>query len=135
MSPLLLSTHSAHNIFRGYINMCGQSFIQEQKKAQIKVVTEHESPFGPRPGTSSRRLSDKSINGGFGNASPRNRRSSLGLQPMGANSINSPSQGIPFIKGGKKANGQRAYTQKGFAYHLREDTMSVVSSFSGPFSP
>ncbi|KAH6823165.1 microtubule-associated protein 65-8 [Perilla frutescens var. hirtella] len=108
---------------------------REEKKAQIKVVTEHDSPFGPRPGTSSRRLSDKSLNGGFGGASPQRRKSSLGLQPMGANSINSPSQGIPFIKGGKKANRQRAYTQKGFAYHLREDTISVVSSFSGPFSP
>ncbi|XP_057776952.1 65-kDa microtubule-associated protein 8 [Salvia miltiorrhiza] len=108
---------------------------REQKKVQTKVVTEPDSPFGTRPGTSSRRLSDKSLNGGFGSASPLNRKSSLGLQPMGPNSINSPSQGISFIKGGKKANRQRAYSQKGFSYHLRDDTVSVVSSFSGPFSP
>ncbi|KAI3467698.1 hypothetical protein Pfo_024361 [Paulownia fortunei] len=108
---------------------------REQKKAQSKVVTEHESPFGSRPGTSGWRLSDKSINGGFSNATPLNRKLSLGLQQMGSNSISSPTQGISLIKGGRKAHGQRTYTQKSFAYHLREDTVSVVSSFSGPFSP
>ncbi|XP_042053360.1 65-kDa microtubule-associated protein 8-like [Salvia splendens] len=107
----------------------------EQKKVQSKVVAEPDSPFGIRPGTSSRRLSDKSINGGFGSASLLNRNPSPGLQPMGPNSINSPSQGISSIKGGKKTNRQRTYSQKRFSYHLREDTVSVVSSFSGPFSP
>ncbi|KAG8365891.1 hypothetical protein BUALT_Bualt17G0019100 [Buddleja alternifolia] len=108
---------------------------REQKKSQSKVVTEHESPFGPRPSTSNRRLSDKSLNGGFSNATPLNRKLSLGLQQMGPNSINSPSQGKSFRNGGKKAHGQRTYIPKGFASHLREDTVSVVSSFSGPFSP
>ena len=109
--------------------------MQEQKKVQSKVVPEPDSPFGTRPGTSSRRLSDRSINGGFGSASPLNRKSSLGLQPMGPSSINSPSRGVSHITRGKKTNRERAYSQKGFSYHLREDTVSVVSSFSGPFSP
>ncbi|KAL1550445.1 65-kDa microtubule-associated protein 8-like [Salvia divinorum] len=108
---------------------------REQKKVQSKVVAEPDSSFGIRPGTSSRRLSDKSINGGFGSASLLNRKSSLGLQPIGPNSINSPSQDIYSIKGGKKTNRQRAYSQKRFSYHIREDTVSVASSFSGPFSP
>ncbi|KAL8535147.1 hypothetical protein ACS0TY_010964 [Phlomoides rotata] len=108
---------------------------REQKKAQSKAVPEHEGPFGSRPGTSSRRLPDKSSNGGYGSASPLNRKLSLGLKPMGPNSINSPSQGISFIKGGKKTQGQRVYNQKGFPHYLREDAISVVSSFSGPFSP
>ncbi|KAL0364322.1 UNVERIFIED_CONTAM: microtubule-associated protein 8 [Sesamum angustifolium] len=108
---------------------------REQKKAQSKVVTQHESPFGTRPGTSSHRLFDKSSNGGFGNATPLNRRLSLGVQQMGSNSISSPTESISFVKGGRKPHGQRKYTQKGFSYHLREDTVSVVSSFSGPFSP
>ncbi|KAG6422403.1 hypothetical protein SASPL_118974 [Salvia splendens] len=108
---------------------------REQKKVQSKVVPEPDSPFGTRPGTSSRRLSDRSINGGFGSESPLNRKSSLGLQPIGPNSINSPSRGVSSIRGGKKTNRERAYSQKGFSYHLREDTVSVVSAFSGPFSP
>ncbi|KAK6160400.1 hypothetical protein DH2020_003781 [Rehmannia glutinosa] len=110
-------------------------YDEEHKKAQSKVVTEHESPFGPRPGTSSRRLSDKSFNGGFRIETPSNRKLSMGLEQTGSNSIGSPARSISSIQGRKKANGQRIYTQKGFAYHLREDTVSVVSSFSGPFSP
>ncbi|XP_051121204.1 65-kDa microtubule-associated protein 8 [Andrographis paniculata] len=105
---------------------------REQKKAQSKVVTEHDSPFGPRPGTSSRRLSDSSINGGPRNTIPINRK--LILQQMGT-SINTPAQGISYMKGGNKPHRQRTNTPKEFAYHLREDTVSVVSSFSGPFSP
>ncbi|XP_042066280.1 65-kDa microtubule-associated protein 8-like isoform X2 [Salvia splendens] len=108
---------------------------RQRKKVQSKVVPEPDSPFGTRPGTSSRRLSDRSINGGFGSESPLNRKSSLGLQPIGPNSINSPSRGVSSIRGGKKTNRERAYSQKGFSYHLREDTVSVVSAFSGPFSP
>ncbi|XP_011086778.1 65-kDa microtubule-associated protein 8 isoform X1 [Sesamum indicum] len=108
---------------------------REQKKAQSKVVTQHESPFGMRPGTSSHHFSDKSSNGGFSNATPLNRRLSLGVQQMGSTSISSPTESISFAKGGRKPYGQRKYTQKGFSYHLREDTVSVVSSFSGPFSP
>ncbi|KAK4413217.1 microtubule-associated protein 8 [Sesamum alatum] len=108
---------------------------REQKKAQSKVVTQQESPFGMRPGTSSRHLFDKSSNGGFSNATPLNRRLSPGLQHMGSNSISSPTESISLVKGGRKAHGQRKYTQKGFSYHLREDTVSVLSSFSGPFSP
>ncbi|KAL3649882.1 hypothetical protein CASFOL_006285 [Castilleja foliolosa] len=103
---------------------------REQKKAQSKVVTEHEIPFGPRPGTSSRRLLDQSSNGSFRTVTPQNRRIS-----MGSNGTGSPTQGIPFRQGGKKAHGQRMHAEKRFAYHLREDTLSVVSSYSGPFSP
>lgn len=113
-------------MFRTILNIRVASFMQGQKKAQSKVLPEHDGPFGSRPGTSSRRPSDKSSNGGYGSASPLNRK---------LTSINSPSQGISFIKGGKRIQGQRAYNQKGFPHHLREDAISVVSSFSGPFSP
>ncbi|KAK4488763.1 hypothetical protein RD792_004548 [Penstemon davidsonii] len=106
---------------------------REEKKAQGKVVTELESPFGSRPTTSNRRPSDKSVNGGFSNAAPLNRRLSLGLHQMDSSSINSPTRGSSFTR--KKSHTQRIYAEKGFASHLREDTVSVVSSFSGPFSP
>ncbi|KAL3501021.1 hypothetical protein ACH5RR_035470 [Cinchona calisaya] len=108
---------------------------REKKKIQSQVVVEQGNPFGARPSTSSRRLSDRSVNGGFGNASPLNRRLSLGIQQpgQGPNSLTSP--GIPFIREGKKARGQKTFARSGFASYLREDTASVVSSFSGPKSP
>ncbi|KAL3835687.1 hypothetical protein ACJIZ3_010423 [Penstemon smallii] len=107
---------------------------REEKKAQSKVVTELESPFGSRPTTSNRRPSDKIVNGGFSSAAPLNRRLALGLHQMDSSIINSPTRGSSFTRG-NKSHTQRIYAEKGFASHLREDTVSVVSSFSGPFSP
>ncbi|CAA0825672.1 65-kDa microtubule-associated protein 8 [Striga hermonthica] len=103
---------------------------REHKKAQSKVATQHESPFKTRPGTSSWRLLDKNSSRSFHTETPPGRRISTG-----SNGPGSPTQSITSRQGGKKANGQRIYDQKGFGYHLREDTLSVVSSYSGPFSP
>ncbi|CAA2991400.1 65-kDa microtubule-associated 8 [Olea europaea subsp. europaea] len=101
---------------------------RELKKVQSKVNIEQDIPFGSRPSTSNRRLSDRSVNGVFGNASPLHRKVSISIQQMGSTNINSPT-------GGKKSRRQRIYAQTGFGSHLRDDTVSVVSSFSGPFSP
>ncbi|XP_075480204.1 65-kDa microtubule-associated protein 8 [Primulina tabacum] len=108
---------------------------RELKKAQSKVIIEQDSPFGTRPSTSSWRNPDGNLNGGFSNGTPVNRKLSMGLQQMGPNIMNSPGQGISFRKGGKKTYKPRISPRKGFASHLREDTVSVVSSYSGPFSP
>ncbi|KAL5549210.1 hypothetical protein UlMin_004441 [Ulmus minor] len=101
---------------------------REKKKVQTQVVVQQENPFGPRPGTSSRRMSDRSMNGGFPNAMPFNRRASLGFQQFGSNSIS-------FMKEGKKTQGHKMYLRPGSVSHLRDETASVVSTFSGPFSP
>lgn len=102
---------------------------------QSQVVIEQVNLFGPRPSTSSRRLSDRSLNGGFSNAAPLNRRPSLGIQQLGSNCINSPTQGISFIKEEKKAHGRKRFVRTGLASHLRDDAVSVVSTYSGPLSP
>ncbi|CAL5395954.1 unnamed protein product [Camellia sinensis] len=108
---------------------------REKKKVQIQVVVEQENLFGPRPSTGSRRLSNKSLNGGFNNASPVNRRLSLGIQQLGLNGSNSATQSIAFIKEGKKTHSQKILARTGLGSHSRDDTASVVSTFSGPFSP
>ncbi|KAA8533306.1 hypothetical protein F0562_033161 [Nyssa sinensis] len=85
-----------------------------KKKVQSQVVAEQENLFGPRPSTSSRRLSDRSFNGGISNAAPLNRRlSSLGIQQLATNSIDSAIQGISFIKEGKKARRQKPFVLTG----------------------
>jgi protein regulator of cytokinesis 1 len=66
---------------------------------------------------------------------PLNRRLSLGIQHLGSNSINSATQGISFIKEGGKAQGEKMFARLSLASHLRDETASVVSTFSGPVSP
>ncbi|KAM3706017.1 hypothetical protein ACB098_03G121100 [Castanea mollissima] len=107
---------------------------RENKKVQSQVVVEQENLFVSRPGTSSRRLSNGSLNGGFTNAVPINRRVSLSIQHLGSNSINSATQGISFIKEGRKVQGENMFARPSLA-HLRDETASVVSTFSGPLSP
>ncbi|KAF3968515.1 hypothetical protein CMV_007603 [Castanea mollissima] len=107
---------------------------RENKKVQSQVVVEQENLFVSRPGTSSRRLSNGSLNGGFTNAVPINRRVSLSIQHLGSNSINSATQGISFIKEGRKVQGEKMFARPSLA-HLRDETASVVSTFSGPLSP
>ncbi|KAL4638633.1 hypothetical protein ACB092_03G160500 [Castanea dentata] len=107
---------------------------RENKKVQSQVVVEQENLFVSRPGTSSRRLSNGSLNGGFTNAVPLNRRVSLSIQHLGSNSINSATQGIPFIKEARKVQGEKMFARPSLA-HLRDETASVVSTFSGPLSP
>ncbi|KAA8528976.1 hypothetical protein F0562_033536 [Nyssa sinensis] len=108
---------------------------KEKKKVQSQVVVEQEIFFGPRPTTSSRRLSDRSLNGGFSNGTQVNKRFSLDIQQLGSSSIHSATRSTSFIKEGKKAHRQKAFLQTGPASHLREDTASVVSSFSSPLLP
>lgn len=107
---------------------------QEKKKVQNQVVIPQDYAFGTRPGTSSRRLSDRSLNGGFTNASPLNRRVSLGTQQFGSNTIMSTTQGTSFTKEGKKVQGHKLFSRPGLVSNFRDETASVVSTFSGPFS-
>ncbi|KAI9168976.1 hypothetical protein LWI28_004787 [Acer negundo] len=108
---------------------------RENKKVQVQVVVEQENAFGSRPGTSSRRISNRSLNEGFNNASPLNRRVSLGVQQLGSNSINSATQGISFVKEGRKAHVQKKFSRPSLVSQLRDETASLVSTFSGPVSP
>lgn len=105
------------------------------KKVQSQVVVEQENLFITRPSTSTRRTSSRTLNGGFSNAMPLNRRLSLGLQQLGPNSVNSAPQGISFIKEGKKVHRQKMFARPGLVSHLRDETASVVSTVSGPQSP
>ncbi|KAH8522498.1 hypothetical protein H0E87_003222 [Populus deltoides] len=109
----------------------------KEKKVPGHVEVEQENLIGSssRPSTSSRRLSNKSFNGGFSNATPLNRRLSLGPRQLGTNSINSANQGISYIKEGRKIQGQKMFLRPDLSSHLRDEAASVVSSFSGPLSP
>ncbi|KAJ0096128.1 hypothetical protein Patl1_16932 [Pistacia atlantica] len=108
---------------------------RDMKKVQSQVVVEQENIFGSRPGTSNRRLSNRSINGGFNNAAPLNRRHSVGIQQLGSNNINSETQSISFTKEGRKVRGQKILGRPSFTYQFRDETASVMSTFSGPISP
>lgn len=108
---------------------------REKKKVQSQVVVEQENVFGSRPGTSNRRISNRSLNGSFSSATPLNRRISMGIQQLGTHSIISATQGISFIKEGRKVQEQKMFARFGPASHFRDETASVVSTFSGPLSP
>ncbi|KAF5182302.1 65-kDa microtubule-associated protein [Thalictrum thalictroides] len=109
---------------------------REKKKVQIQEVVDQENLFGSRPSTSNRRLSNRSINGGFGTATPSNRRLSLGIQQLGLNSINSPSRSSSLIKESKKLQERPFFSRQGYGSYHTEDTASVVSaSYPGPLSP
>lgn len=101
---------------------------------QTQVVIKPENLYGPRPSTSSR-LSNASINGGYSNAITLNRRVSLGIQQLGSNSINLATQGVSFVKEGKTSPQQHAILRHNHVSHVRDETASVVSTFSGPISP
>ncbi|CAI9093212.1 OLC1v1028655C1 [Oldenlandia corymbosa var. corymbosa] len=111
---------------------------REKKKIQSQVNADQGNAFGPRPSTASRRFSD----GGFGYESPANTRrlsTNSQLSGQGPNTLTISTvhaNNIPFNRGVKKPlRGQRTFSRNGFASHLRDDTASVVSSFSGPRSP
>ncbi|KAJ8759074.1 hypothetical protein K2173_003312 [Erythroxylum novogranatense] len=109
---------------------------RELKKVQSQAPVIHqENTFGSRPGTSSRRVPQRSLNGSFSNPTPLNRRLSMGIHQLGTNSVNSASQGISFIKEGKKMQGQKKLPRPGFATQLQDEAASVVSTCSGPLSP
>ncbi|XP_022775652.1 65-kDa microtubule-associated protein 8-like [Durio zibethinus] len=108
---------------------------RDMKKVQSQAVVEQENFIASRPTTSNRRLSNKSLNGGFGNSTPSNRRLSLSIQQLGSNSINSATQSKSLIKEGKKVQGKRIFPLPNSASQLRDEAASVVSTFSGPLSP
>ncbi|XP_023002839.1 65-kDa microtubule-associated protein 8-like isoform X1 [Cucurbita maxima] len=108
---------------------------QEKKKFQTQVAIEPENIYGSRPSTSSRRLSNASINGGYSNAITLNRRLSLGIQQLGSNSTNSANVGTSFMKEGKTSPEQHTPLRHNLVSQIRDETASVVSTFSGPISP
>ncbi|KAK3443328.1 hypothetical protein EUGRSUZ_B03489 [Eucalyptus grandis] len=116
-----------------------QKFLLLEKKKvqrlQTQVIVEQENSTGARPGTSSRRISNKSFNGSFGQFSPVNRRFSPSIQQLEPNSISSSIQGISFIKERKKRPGQKRLSGPHLSSHFRDETASVVSTCSGPISP
>lgn len=63
--------------------------MQGKKKVQSQLVAEQHNIYAFRPGTSSRRLPDRSLNGGLDNAMPLSREHAVGIQQMRPNSINS----------------------------------------------
>ncbi|KAK9120086.1 hypothetical protein Scep_018179 [Stephania cephalantha] len=81
---------------------------EEKKRMQLRAAVAQENLFANRPATSSsRRLSNVSINGGFGSCStPLNRRLSVGFHQQGSNSINSASKDFSFVKEDNKAIGR-----------------------------
>ncbi|KAJ6703135.1 PROTEIN REGULATOR OF CYTOKINESIS 1 PRC1-RELATED [Salix viminalis] len=110
--------------------------ILSDKKVPGHAVAEQENVVGSRPGTSSRRLLNRSLTGSLSNATPLNRRLSLCLQQLGTSSINSANQGISYIKEGRKMHGQRMFPRPDLiTSHLRDEAVSVVLSFSGTLSP
>ncbi|XP_041012705.1 65-kDa microtubule-associated protein 8-like isoform X1 [Juglans microcarpa x Juglans regia] len=110
---------------------------REKKKVQSQVVVEQENLFVSRPGTSNRRLSNRSLNGGFSNGIPLNRRLSQGIQRLGSNSIYPATQGMSLMKEGKIAQVEGMFDRPSLPCRLRDETASVVSlsTFSGPKSP
>ncbi|KAK6930824.1 hypothetical protein RJ641_002617 [Dillenia turbinata] len=99
---------------------------REMKKMQNQVV-QQENLFRSRPGTSNRRI----LPGGFSNAIPVTRRLSLRIEQLESNSINTDSESISFITQEKKAHRSKIVSRPHLASHLRDETASVVSSFSG----
>jgi len=126
-----------NELYFPYLSCHELASTTQEKKVPSHVEVEQENLIGSssRPSTSSRRLSNKSLNGGFSNATPLNRRLSLGPRQLGTNSINSANQGISYIKEGRKIQGQKMFLRPDLSSHLRDEAASVVSSFSGPLSP
>ncbi|XP_074310022.1 65-kDa microtubule-associated protein 8 [Silene latifolia] len=114
----------------------------EKKKP---VAVQRNLSLSPRPGTSARRAPNRNLNDSFScgspthrnlSGNPANRRSSLGAQQIGSNSFSPRSLGTSFMKDGTRTLRQQMYTQSEFGSHLRDETASVVSTFSsGPLSP
>ncbi|OWM89760.1 65-kDa microtubule-associated protein 8 isoform X2 [Punica granatum] len=108
---------------------------RDQKKVQSQAGVEPENSIRSRPGTSSRRLSNRSLNGVFGNASPLNGRIPSGIPQLESNSINLGAQTTSFRKEGRKKKAQKMLSRPGFMTNGKDETASVVSTCSGPLSP
>ncbi|KAL6188210.1 hypothetical protein ACLB2K_039603 [Fragaria x ananassa] len=112
----------------------GERQRQREMKFPGQIVHhQQEKLFLPSPSSSPRRTSNRSVNGGFSTAMPLNRRLSLGLQKLGSNSIDLGTQGI--LNEGKRAQRQKMFARPGLVSPVRDETASVVSTFSGPLSP
>ncbi|KAF8040893.1 hypothetical protein BT93_B2957 [Corymbia citriodora subsp. variegata] len=116
-----------------------QKFLLLEKKKvqrlQTPLIVEQENSTGSRPGTSSRRMSNRSFNGSFGQFSPVNRRFSPSIQQSEPNGLSSSTQGISFMKERKKRPGPKMFSGPHLSSHFRDETASVVSTCSGPISP
>lgn len=118
---------------------------QRQRLEKKKVAAvQNNTSLSPRPGTSARRIPNRTLNGSFNNASPTHRnlngspssrRLSLGAQQTGLNSFNPRNLSTSFMQEGTKPLRQQMHVQSEYASHLRDETASVVSTFSGPLSP
>ncbi|KAL9226403.1 hypothetical protein vseg_002221 [Gypsophila vaccaria] len=125
---------------------------QEKEEEKQRQRLEKKKPVGiqrnlslsPRPGTSARRPPSRNLGDNFSCASPThrnlsgcpsNRRSSLGTPQTGSNSFSPRNLSTSYIKDGTRTLRQQMYTQSEFGSHLRDETASVVSTFSGPLSP
>ncbi|XP_010540406.1 PREDICTED: 65-kDa microtubule-associated protein 8 [Tarenaya hassleriana] len=108
---------------------------REMKKILPEVVKEPENFNVPRPTSSNRRILNRSLNGSFGSASHLNRKVSSGIQQYGSNIINSTALGTSIGKEGRRIQASQTPARFSLASHLRNESASVVSMFSGPLSP
>ncbi|GAA0139547.1 non-motor microtubule binding protein [Lithospermum erythrorhizon] len=110
---------------------------REMKKVQSQIELGQGNPLGSRPSTSSRRLSDSDMNQNeaYSNTSPRNTRPYMCSQQLGSLWNCSPNHEKYLIKAEKKGHMQKFYTRNGLPRHIKDDAVSVVSSFSLPMSP
>nr|KYP75684.1 Protein regulator of cytokinesis 1 [Cajanus cajan] len=106
----------------------------EKKRIQRQVV-ERDNTYVSRPGTSSRRLPSRSLNGALDSSVSLNRRLSMGMQQLGSNSINSGNHSMSFIKDGRNALRKKIFIEPVFTSHTRDEASSAVSTHSAPFSP
>ncbi|MED6110453.1 hypothetical protein PIB30_043056 [Stylosanthes scabra] len=107
----------------------------EKKKVQSQVAVDRDNMYMSRPSTSSRRIPNKSCNGGLDSPMPVNRRHPIGIHQFGSNSITSGNQAISFINDGRKMQRRKMFGEPGIPPYSRDEASSAVSTHSGPFSP
>ncbi|CAI8598084.1 unnamed protein product [Vicia faba] len=107
----------------------------EKKKVQSQIVFERDNTYASRPGTSTRRVPNRSLNGSPEYSPNINKRLPMSIQQLGSNSIYSGNQGISFIKDGRKIQRKQIFSEPVFTSHMRDDASSRVTTHFGPFSP
>ncbi|XLR04891.1 hypothetical protein HN51_059767 [Arachis hypogaea] len=107
----------------------------KKKKVQSQVAVERDNMYASRPSTSSRRIPNKSCNGGLDSPMPVNRRPPISIYQFGSNSINSGNQAISFINDGRKMQRRKMFGESGIPPHSRDEASPVISTHSRPFSP
>ncbi|KAL8161712.1 hypothetical protein V2J09_013201 [Rumex salicifolius] len=132
----LLSMLEEYNLLRQEREQGQQRLRMEKKKAQTQAMAsvEPDSGFSIRPGTSSRRIPNRSLIGGFGSASPVNRRTTQSVQQIGSNSIYSPTKSMNLTPEHRLPVPRKLHSKPDFASLLREETSPAVSAFSGPYT-